>query len=170
MDMRDKKSKPKAGSVRRNKPEASAEALTEKELLQVYNLLRAFEKLLEEAERTPGKLRVKGYVMTARAGEAKPSRVPKHLGRAIAQAETWPERDLVCRRASSVCYERANAFYNRGDYKNAYKWMSLAHKYYKLAMDPKKQITEEELQHIEDMLEEIKGKQKEDEEAAFSHG
>jgi hypothetical protein len=154
--------KPKKHSNKRKKPETNPEALSEKEFLEVYNLLEAFAKLLEEAQRKPKlpKLRMKGqHAMMARDVEA--PRGPRHLGRAIARAETWQERDQVCRRVSSYCFARAKESQDRGDSKGAQRWMALSHRYFKLAMDPKKQITEEKLKELEEMVYKIKEHQKE---------
>ena len=152
--------KPEKRSNKRKKPETNLKALSEKEFLEVYNLLEAFAKLLEEAQRKP-KLQVEGqHAMMAR--EVKVARGPRHLGRAIAKAETWQKRDQVCRRVSSYCFARAKEAQNRGDSKGAQRWVALSHRYFKLAMDPKKQVTEEKLKELEDMVYEIEEHQKED--------
>jgi hypothetical protein len=88
--------------------------------------------------------------------------LPKHLGRAIIAAKTWDQRDLLCRRFSAWCYEWSKFFLNHGDYKNAGKWVALSQRFIKISMDPKRQISEAELQRLQDMLDEIKERDKEE--------
>jgi len=165
--------KPKTKPIKRKKAKTSAVTLPKKELLlrladlegagsQVYNLLRAFAKLLEEAEKQKVHLQP-GRAMYVQPVERKNKHRERHLARAMAKAETWDERDQVCRSAAAFCFSVAKAALKTGDQKNAQKWTALSHRYFKLSMDPKKQITEEEIQHLEDMLEEIRENQKQEE-------
>jgi hypothetical protein len=166
MNMRDASKKPKTKPANKKQPETVLEAFSKKELLEIFNLLtavaklseqeRKVEKLEEDAQKTG--IHLKRSAMMTRTDVPQ---LPKHLGRAIMAAETWEERDLLYRRLSAFCYETAKSFLNRSDYRNAHKWMTLSMRYSKLSMDPKKQITEEELQELEDMLREIEERQKE---------
>jgi hypothetical protein len=178
MNMRDIKKKPKTKPVSRKQLGTHSEALLKKELLEAFNLLTAVAKLFEQERRAEklentGKtgIHIKTHAMMAKTVEAEKTEtmkkadatLPKHLGRAIMAAETWEQRDLVCRRFSAWCYEWSKYFLNRGDFKNASKWVTLSQRFLKLSMDPKKQITEEKLQELEDMMSEIEERQKEEE-------
>jgi hypothetical protein len=167
MNMRDVKKKPETKPVSKKKPEPVLQAFSKKELLEIFNLLTAIAKLfeqerniekLERAEKT--EVHVKRRAMMAKTVKAP---LPKHLGRAIMAAQTWEQQDLLYRRLSAFCYETAKSFLNSGDSRNAHKWMTLSMRYSKLSMDPKKQITEEKLQELQDMLHEIEEHEKKDE-------
>jgi len=144
MDVRDIKKKLAAGSVHRKKPRKDADDLLKKELLLVYNAYAAFANAYEQTFKKQ-KRRVK---------------LPEHLDRAIIKAETYPERDLLCRRLASQCYKFSKMFMKNGDYKQAVKWMGMALRFLRLSMDPKKQAADEkfeaELKALEKKLEEIK--------------
>ena len=144
MDVRDTKKKLAAGSVQRKKPRKDADDLLKKELLLVYNAYAAFANAYEQTFKKQ-KRRVK---------------LQEHLDRAIIQAETYPERDLLCRRLASQCYKFSKMFMKNGDYKQSIKWMHLALRFIRLSMDPKKQAVDEkfeaELKALEKKLEEIK--------------
>ena len=177
--------KAKSSSARRKKAKTDDASRLEKELLQVFNLLTAIAKLLEledkvdklEAEATKTSVKLpRGRVALAQEvketketketkGAKTPKKEEKHLSRAIAQAETWQQRDRVYRRVAAFCFSLAQDFLKKSDWKNAQKWMALSHRYSKLSMDPKKQITEEKLQELEDMVHEIQEHEKEEKDA-----
>jgi hypothetical protein len=183
MNARGASKKSKTESASEKKLENGAEGLSKKELLVVFNLLTAAAKLLEDAPKT--QLHIKMRAMRVNTVETKTSEtaaesagtatgkslmpktveapLPKHLDRAHIAADTWPKRDLLCRRMSAYSYKIAKSFLNKQDYKNAIKWMNLSIKYLRLSMDPKKQITEEKLQELEDMLYEIQKRRKDKE-------
>ena len=143
MDVGDMKDKLGKGSVHRKKAEKDADALLKKELFLVYNAYAAFANAYEQTF----------------AKQKKRAKLPEHLDRAILQAETYPERDLLCRRLASQCYKFSKMFMKNGDYKMAVKWMNLALRFLRLSMDPKKQAMDEkfeaELSELEKKMEEI---------------
>jgi hypothetical protein len=113
------------------------EWFTDVELTQVWNLLSGVAKLLE-SERKEG-LHVKGRAMAAKTVKA-PLPKPKVRARSITGAETWNQRDIVCRGLSAWAYEMAKVFLEREDTKNAQKWITLSQRFLKLSMTPKKTV------------------------------
>jgi hypothetical protein len=148
MNVSDTKAKPKKGAVQQKKPEKDADELR-KIVSLVYPAFAMFLKACE-SERA----RKKPLAKMAR-GE-----LPAHLDRAIIQAETYPERDLLCRRLASQCYKFSKMFMKNCDYKQAVKWMNMALRFLRLSMDPKKESVAEkfmvELTALEKKLEELK--------------
>jgi hypothetical protein len=146
MNVSDTKAKPKKVSVQQKKPEKDIDELR-KIVSLVYPALAMFLKACE-SERARKKPRAK----MAR-GE-----LPAHLDRAIIQAESYPQRDLLCRRLASQCYKFSKLFMKNGDYKQAVKWMNMALRFLRLSMDPKKESVAEkfmdELTALEKKLEE----------------
>lgn len=165
MNMRDVSNKPKTRSPSEKQLETDTEGLTKKELLEVYNCLAAAAKLFEEARKTSTSIRLKTQTRMARRAEAP---LPKHLGRAHIAADSWTKRDLLCRRMSAWCYEIAKSLLKKEDYKNAQKWITLSARYLRLSMDPKKELTEEKLQELEDMVHEIQEREREEDHAGKS--
>lgn len=143
------KNKTKKSSFRQKKPRKDADELLKKELLLVYNAYAAFANAYERTF-AKQKRRVK---------------LPEHLDRAIVKAETYPERDLLCRRLASQCYKFSKFFMNQGDYKQAVKWMGMALRFLRLSMDPKKQAMDEkieaELKALEKKIDEATKQQEE---------
>jgi len=183
MNVREVSRKSKTESASEKKLENGAEGLSKKELLVVFNLLTAAAKLLEDTPKTQLHIKMRamrvntfeintsetaaGSAGTATGKSLKPKTVeaplPKHLDRAHIAADTWSKRDLLCRRMSAYCYKIAKSLLNKEDFKNAIKWMNVSIKYLRLSMDPKKQLTEEKLQELQDMVDEIKKRQKDEE-------
>ena len=154
MNVSDTKAKPKKGSVQQKKPEKDA-----KELRKIVSLVYpAFAMFLKACESERARKRPRAKMAR---GE-----LPAHLDRAIIQAETYPERDLLCRRLASQCYKFSKLFMKNGDYKQAVKWMNMALRFLRLSMDPKKQAADEkfeaELEQLGKKMEELQ-KQKNEE-------
>jgi hypothetical protein len=149
--------KPKINSVQSEQPVPDSEDLTKKELFQVFNLFTAVAKLLE------GESRIAAHAKTRTRKISGETKLPRHLNRALIYAETWNERDLLCRRLAAFCYDLAKSFLAAKDPKNALKWMNLAARLLKLSMDPKKQYQEEQIERLYDMVEEIQEHRKESE-------
>jgi len=148
MVVSDIKSKPCLGSVRRKKPEKDVD-----ELRKIVSLsYSAFAAFLNVAEKT----RIKPQLRMARLTK----RLPPHLDRAIISAESYDERDLLFRRLASHCYQVSKWFMKKADYKQATKWMSLAHRFLRLSMDPKAKEMDEkfeaELDRLEKKMDEMK--------------
>lgn len=161
MGVRDRSNKPKTKPSSEKQPEIDAVGLSKKELLMVYNLSLAFAKLLEEARKTHTQFKPKMRLKMVQP--AKDEKLPKHLDRAITAADTWQKRDLLCRRMSAFYHGIAKSFMAAKDFKNAYKWATLSLRYLRLSMDPKKQVSEEQLRRLEDMVHEIEEHQREEE-------
>jgi len=149
MGVTETKKKLAAGSVHRKKAEKDIDDLLKKELLLVYNAYAAFANAYEQTFKKQ-KRRVK---------------LPEHLDRAIIQAETYPERDLLCRRLASQCYKFSKMSMKNGDYKQSVKWMHLALRFIRLSMDPKKQAVDEkftaELEALERKIEKLRDEETE---------
>jgi hypothetical protein len=133
MDVSDMKKKLGKGSVQRKKAEKDADDLR-KLMFLAYNVYAAVLNACE-SERAGVK---------PRARMAK--HLPPHLDRAIIQAESFEQRDMLCRRLSSQCYRWAKWFMQKADYKQALKWMNLSLRYLRLSMDPKKESQAEKLE------------------------
>ena len=151
MNMRDVKEQQKTSPVQQDDPEADAEEIS-KIFSQAYPALSAFAKALQNQTKvTPS------FAMKRRAAKTE---LPKHLDRAIITAETYSERDLLCRRLSSYCYNLSKYFMNKQDYRQAIKWMTLSLSFLHLSMDPKKLQMDEkfeaELEELEKKVEEEK--------------
>jgi hypothetical protein len=142
-------------NMRLDKSEVGAVNVSRKELSEAFNVLVAAAKLLEDIRRPRVRVRAKRVMM---AKKVEPEE--KHLGPAIAKADTWSQRDRLCRRLSSFCYSLAKDFLKAKDFKNAQKWMNLSLRYLRLSMHPKEQFSEEELQKLKDMVEEIRDLQR----------
>ena len=150
MNMRDDKEQPKTSPIQQNNRETNAEE-TKKIYSQVYPALSAFAKALQNQSKIPSPTRHRRTNKTE---------LPKHLDRAIIAAETYSERDLLCRRLSSYCYNLSKYFMNKQDYRQAIKWMTLSLSFLHLSMDPKKLQMDEkfeaELNELEKKVEEEK--------------
>jgi hypothetical protein len=165
MDMRDIKDKPETCSVKRKKLKTEAEALQKKEFLkmysQAYNAFAAFANAYEKTMLKPKPRQRATFSRTITVGvEARKAKAAKHLDRAIISAESWSERDALVRRLASHCYQTAKWFMKAGDYKQAAKWITLTHRFLKLAMEHKVHREDEEfeakLQEMQKKIEEIK--------------
>jgi hypothetical protein len=152
---------PKTSSIQRKKPIPDADRLLKKELFSVYNCFSAFAKGLEQMQSTgPKKPKpVMRRIVKTAGKEVHLEEV--HLDRAVASCETWTERDKVCRRLAKFCFDLAKYFLRVKDYKNAQKWMTLTHRYLRLSVNMKDQLTDEQLDELEDMLKEVKKRQEE---------
>ena len=142
------KSKPEKSFDRQNKPEKTVE-----DFRKIVSLVHpAFSMFLKTCERERAKAE-------KQKRSAKPQ-LPPHLDRAIIEAETYPERDLLYRRLASQCYKLSKLLIKNGDYKQAVKWMNMALRFLRLSMDPKKQALEEkfeaELTELEKKIEELR--------------
>ncbi len=148
--MRDVKEQQKPSPVQQNNPEADPEE-NRKIFSQAYPALLAFAKALQN------QTNISRPIQKRRATKTE---LPKHLDRAIITAETYSERDLLCRRLSSYCYNLSKWFMNKQDYKQAIKWMTLSLNFLHLSMDPKKLQMDEkfeaELDELEKKVEEEK--------------
>jgi len=147
MIKRDIVSKTEKGSVKQKKAEKDADELRKIVSLS-YNAFAAFLNACEKTRITP-KIARKGI-----------KKLPAHLDRAIINAESYSERDLLYRRLASHCYKTSQWFQKNSDYKQALKWMNLALRFLRLSMDPKKQAMDEkfeaELADLERKIEEMK--------------
>jgi len=148
--MYDTESKPSLGSVQRKKLEKDADSL-EKIVTLSYS---AFATFLNAYERSVKPVRISHrMVRMAR-------KLPSHLDRAIINAESYGERDLLFRRLASHCYQVSKWFMKKADYRQATKWMSLAHRFLRLSMDPKAKEMDEkfeaELDRLEKKMDEMK--------------
>lgn len=165
MDMRDIKDKPIISSVQRKKLETEAEALAKKEFLLAYNAFAAVANALE-SEKTRQAART--FRMARTAG------LPKHLDRAIQNAESWDDRDKLCRRLASQCYKTAQWFMKSGDYKQGTKWMNLVLRFLRLSMDPKAKEdvdrVEKELAELKTQMSQLEGKQGEQDDGEDTEG
>ena len=96
------------------------------------------------------------------------AKLPKHLDRAIITAETYHQRDLLCRRLSAYCFNMSKTFMNKQEYTEARKWMELSQTYLHLSFDPKKAHREEQidedLNELENLLNEARKSKKQQEE------
>jgi hypothetical protein len=152
MVMRDIKDKPETRSVGLKRPETDADELR-KIVSLAYPAFAMFAKALESD--------VTVKFSTRAIRRTKVTELPKHLNRAIIAAETYSERDLLCRRLSSYCYGLSRLFMKNQDHKNATKWMTLALRFLRLSLDPKKL---QDMDRMEKELAELKAAMKEREE------
>jgi hypothetical protein len=124
---------------------------------QEYPALESFAKILEN-EPKPPRNAIKFRIPN--------SELPKHLDRAIIAAETYTERDQLCRRLSSYCYKISKMFLSQQNYQQAHRWMTLSLNYLHLSMDPKKMQMDEkfeaELEEFRKEIEEAKRKREEE--------
>jgi ribosomal protein L29 len=161
MDVSDMKDKPETSSVRQKKLEKDTEALIKKEFFYVYNAYAAFANAYEKTFARPRRRQVRIVKAFRMAGPIKHRAEEKHLDRAIVAAESWSERDKLCRRLASHCYQTAHWFEKNGDHKQAAKWMNLALRFLRLSMDPK---SKEDLELVKKELAEVKAMMQEREE------
>jgi hypothetical protein len=78
----------------------------------------------------------------------------------MVQAESYEDRDLLCRRMASHFCKLAQMLMKDKDFKGAAKWMNLSLRYLKLSLNPKKEAEEmkitPELDELEKQIEEIR--------------
>jgi hypothetical protein len=135
MNTNDTKKQPKTNPIQQNKQKTDANDITEllSIINEMYPALQTYAKDLENKQ-------VYRHQIKFRSANVD---LPKHLDRAIIAADTYSQRDLVCRRLSSQCYNMSKWFMKKEDYQQAYKWMTLSMNYLHLSMDPKKMQMDE---------------------------
>jgi hypothetical protein len=168
MDMSDTKNKPSTGSVRQKKLEKDADGLSKKEFFMLYSAFAAFANVLEEEKKRFPTVKTSRTLMLRQARRRQG--LPKHLDRAIIEAETYSERDLLCRRLASQCYRLSQQFTKNSDYKQAVKWMNLALRFLRLSLDPKAKQMDEKFEAELDELKAAMKKREEEEEEEDEEG
>jgi len=132
---------------------------SQKKFLSAYSTLSALANRIE-SERIKPAFRRQGA-----SGRARIARLSRHLDRAIQDAETWEDRDKLCRRLSSHCYRTAQQFMKGGDCEQAAKWMNLVLRFLRLSIDPKAREdvdrVEKELADLKAQMSRLEGEQKE---------
>jgi len=143
----------------RKKLKTNAETLSKNDFSPGYSNLSALATRLESERIRPA------FRRHGASGRARIARVSRHLDRAIMDAETWDDRDKLCRRLSSHCYRTAQQFMKGGDCEQATKWMNLVLRFLRLSIDPKAREdvdrVEKELAELKAQMSRLEGEQKE---------
>lgn len=86
----------------------------------------------------------------------KKKEIPRLKEEELANADTFAQRDRLCRQLAQECYNEAQQMWRLKSHKGYERWMKLAHKYIDLSFKPKRL---EELEQIRRALAEVKQRQ-----------
>ena len=133
---------------------------------KTYQTLVAYAEYLKTGKRNRSQLELRTLKGELQIKFREMGELPKHLDRAIIAAETWSERDQVCRRLSSNCYNQSQRLLKEGRSEDARKWMALSLQYMQLSMGPKEKQMEvdvdADLAELKSLIDEAKKRQKEE--------